>query len=119
MNLIKLLLPVLTLSIFLSSCSSSIDSENQGIKMDVLYQKNSQQKLPNFQTGGRSQQGLNSGFVRDQQTELENKFPRLPNPVLNLFVFPHLTKDNNPVPGYTTNFNLYRSDQYALPGEVF
>jgi conjugative transfer region lipoprotein (TIGR03751 family) len=49
---------------------------------------------------------------------LENNFPVLPNPVLNMFVYPHLTKFGNPVPGYTTNFKLYEVDRYALPNEA-
>lgn len=115
-HLIKLIL--LLMVTFISSCSSSIEGE-QGVKMDVLLQNNNKhsdeivvKKISNYQ-------GLNSEFVRTQSIELHNRFPKLPNPVLNIFVYPHLTKDNNPVPGYTTNFTLYKSDQYALPNEVY
>lgn len=56
-------------------------------------------------------------FVRSQQTEIDNRFRRLPNPDLVMFVFPHVTADGTPVPGYSTVFPLYESPVYALPGE--
>lgn len=61
---------------------------------------------------------LSADFIRDQATELETLFPKLPNPTLNMFIYPHLTTDGNPVPAYTTNFKLYKVDHYALPREV-
>jgi len=64
-----------------------------------------------------TEQRLNADFIRTQATELESRFPRLPNPTLNMFILPHLTQGGNPVPGYTTHFKLYKLDQYALPGE--
>jgi conjugative transfer region lipoprotein (TIGR03751 family) len=64
-----------------------------------------------------TEQRLNADFIRTQATELESRFPKLPNPILNMFIYPHLTQGGNPVPGYTTHFNLYKVDHYALPGE--
>jgi conjugative transfer region lipoprotein (TIGR03751 family) len=59
------------------------------------------------------------GFARDSFTELDITFPRLPNPSLVLYVFPHLAgSERTPVPGYTTTFPLYERVEYALPGEV-
>ena len=46
-------------------------------------------------------------------------FPRLPNPSLVMYVFPHLAgAERTPVPGYATTFPLYERVEYALPGEV-
>lgn len=45
-------------------------------------------------------------------------FRRLPNPDLELYIFPHLAgSEGVPVPGYTTVFPFYNRVQYALPGE--
>jgi len=50
---------------------------------------------------------------------LEMVFPRLPNPTLVLYVFPHLAgREGLPVPGYSTTFTFYERVHYALPGEV-
>lgn len=59
------------------------------------------------------------GFVRDAATELDTIFPRLPNPTLVMYVFPHLSgHERTPVPGYVTTFPFYEGVEYALPGEV-
>ena len=60
-----------------------------------------------------------AGFSRSAHTELATVFPRLPNPTLVLYVFPHLAgPEGLPVPGYATTFTLYERVHYALPGEV-
>ena len=59
------------------------------------------------------------GYTRDAYKEIETTFPRLPNPTLVMYVFPHLaTEERVPVPGYATTFPMYERVEYALPGEV-
>ena len=59
------------------------------------------------------------GYTRDGHSELETTFPRLPNPTLVMYVFPHLASEERvPVPGYVTTFPMYERVEYALPGEV-
>lgn len=59
------------------------------------------------------------GYTRDAFNELDLHFPRLPNPTLVLYVYPHLAGPSRvPVPGYATTFPLYERVEYALPGEV-
>ncbi len=60
-----------------------------------------------------------AGFTRDASNEIEQFFPLLPNPQMVLYVFPHLSAEGAPVPGYATAFPMYPVDQYALPGEVY
>ena len=60
-----------------------------------------------------------TGYVRGAYHELETTFPRLPNPTLVMYVFPHLATDERvPVPGYVTTFPMYERVEYALPGEI-
>ena len=60
-----------------------------------------------------------SGYSRDVFNEIDVLFPRLPNPTLVMYVFPHLAgKTRAPVPGYATAFPMYEQTEYALPGEV-
>ena len=63
-----------------------------------------------------SQQVSNS-YSRTQENEIQQTFPRLPNPDMVRYVFPHLAGGNTPVPGYSTVFPFYSQVQYALPGE--
>ncbi|TGD72161.1 TIGR03751 family conjugal transfer lipoprotein [Mangrovimicrobium sediminis] len=59
------------------------------------------------------------GFVREAANEIDTVFPRLPNPTLVMYIFPHLSgRERTPVPGYVTTFPFYETVEYALPGEV-
>jgi len=65
--------------------------------------------------------GINhyQGFVREAANEIDTVFPRLPNPTLVMYIFPHLSgSERTPVPGYVTTFPFYEKPEYALPGEV-
>lgn len=55
---------------------------------------------------------------RELSDPLNNRFERLPNPDLQMLVFPHLSPGRSPVPGYYTTFPMYETVQYAMPGEV-
>ncbi|EGK8382465.1 conjugative transfer region lipoprotein (TIGR03751 family) [Serratia marcescens] len=56
-------------------------------------------------------------YSRTQESEISQQFPRLPNPDLVMYVYPHLADGNAPVPGYSTVFPFYSQVQYAMPGE--
>jgi len=57
-------------------------------------------------------------YTRTAESEIRSLFPRLPNPDLLLYVYPHLSgTEQAPVPGYSTVFPFYQRVQYALPGE--
>lgn len=61
-----------------------------------------------------------AAWTRSAENELSALFPELRNPRIVLYVFPHLTIDGAPVPGYATFFHLYEgSSHFALPGEAF
>lgn len=62
-------------------------------------------------------QTMNDDYTRTQSSEIHQQFPRLPNPDMVMYVFPHLSAGNLPVPGYSTVFPFYHQVQYALPGE--
>ncbi len=58
------------------------------------------------------------GQTRSRYQALNNRFPFLPNPVLVMYVFPHLTSAGTPIPGYATFFKFFAADPVALPHEV-
>ncbi|WP_230971782.1 TIGR03751 family conjugal transfer lipoprotein [Nitrogeniibacter aestuarii] len=49
---------------------------------------------------------------------VEQRFPRVPNPDLVMWVAPHLSPGRYPVPGYLTVFPMYERVEYLLPGEA-
>lgn len=57
------------------------------------------------------------GYARTAHNEINVLFKRLPNPMMTGYVFPHLTKDNVPIPGYSIPFRMSPKDYWALPGE--
>lgn len=58
-------------------------------------------------------------YPRDAVNDIRQRFPRLPNPDMVIYVFPHLTGGEPvPVPGYSSVFPFYSRVQYALPGEL-
>lgn len=60
-----------------------------------------------------------SEYVRTEKTQLESKFKFIPNPTMFMFVAPHLASTSEvPIPGYITQFRMWDTDHYALPGEV-
>lgn len=58
------------------------------------------------------------GCSRNARVAIDAVFPRLANPDLVMYVFPHLAgPERVPVPGYATTFPMYERVEYALPGE--
>jgi len=62
------------------------------------------------------------GYTRNAQNEVNTLFKPLPNPMIPVYVYPHLAKlgtDIVPIPGYTTSFFLYNQPYFALPSEQY
>ncbi|MEQ1557756.1 MAG: TIGR03751 family conjugal transfer lipoprotein [Methyloglobulus sp.] len=112
----------------LSGCSVMGDKESilpqEGASMKEVYDahfKHSSLKKASATRSEFAKAGVGdsqlAGFTREADTEITALFPKLPNPSLVLYVFPHLTASGQPVPGYATSFTLYEKTEYALPGE--
>ena len=125
---LRTLLPVVLIS--LAGCAGSKDTilPADGPSMKTIYTKHFNDIGMNGTMSVRQElkaRPLNNeladldGYVRDAYNELDTLFPRLPNPTLVMYVFPHLAGvERLPVPGYSTTFPMYRQVEYALPGEV-
>lgn len=77
-------------------------------------------ELPTEQQEKDQNQNPNStSYNHSARQALQQQFPRLKNPTLILYVFPHLSRDGHiPVPGYATGFSYYETIEFALPGEA-
>ena len=105
---------ILALScVMLSGCSTS--------KEEMLPAgDNTMLELWNGADGGGStsrQSAADRSYSRTQESEITQQFPRLPNPDMVMYLYPHLADGNTPVPGYSTVFPFYSQTQYAMPGE--
>lgn len=111
-----------------SGCSIMGDKESilpqEGASMKEVYDahfKHSSLKKASATRAEFAKAGVGdsqlAGFTRQADNEIQALFPKLPNPALVLYVFPHLTASGQPVPGYATSFTFYEKTEYALPGE--
>lgn len=116
--------------ILLNGCSTMGGKDTilpqEGASMKEVYDahfKHSSQRHHNSRVqidyaGAGYGEGNLAGYTREADTEIQALFPRLPNPPLVMYVFPHLTGTGQPVPGYATSFPMYDKTEYALPGET-
>ncbi|MDC9606902.1 TIGR03751 family conjugal transfer lipoprotein [Xenorhabdus griffiniae] len=120
---------VLCLSGLMAGCSTSKDTLLPAGEQTVLamWQGNkaghsaipARQTLRRALTPAERSRALNEpdSYSRSAAQEISQQFPRLPNPDMVMYVFPHLAAGNTPIPGYSTVFPFYQQVQYALPGE--
>lgn len=118
------------ISLVLASCAGTKDSvlPREGPSMRTIYHSHINKmhaRHPKSLRGELGHRPIRSGvadlhgYTRDAFNEIDILFPRLPNPTLVMYVFPHLVgKVHAPVPGYATAFSMYEQVEYALPGEV-
>jgi len=116
---------LMSLAMILAGCSTTMESliPNDGHDMKSIYehhmdsQNTTKQPSIKGRPPGTGDADL-AGYTRTANNEIQAIFPVLPNPVLVMYVFPHLSEDGAPVPGYATSFPMYDKLEYALPGEV-
>lgn len=58
-----------------------------------------------------------SALAAREMDALQRDFRRIQNPEVIGYVYPHLSGNEHPVPGYFTAFNLYTADHYAQSGD--
>lgn len=129
----NLLIPISALgliSLVLSGCASTKDAvlPQDGPPMKAIYEQHIQEMGAHDPLVVREAlenrpvvdgDSALHGYTREAYNEIDTTFPRVPNPSLVMYVFPHLAgQEQVPVPGYVTTFPMYERVEYALPGEV-
>ena len=121
---------VVSISLMLSGCAGTKETvlPQDGPSMKAIYNAHFEEMGARDPLALRGEVGSRllassdaslDGYTREAVNELETTFPRLPNPTLVMYVFPHLASEERvPVPGYATTFPMYERVEYALPGEV-
>ena len=121
---------LVSISLLLGGCASTKETvlPQDGPSMKAIYDAHFEEMgardplALRGELGSRplaSGDGSLDGYTREAVNALDTTFPRLPNPTLVMYVFPHLASEERvPVPGYATTFPMYERVEYALPGEV-
>ena len=115
---------LISIVVCLTSCTSAFQTgspiPDTGPTIAQVYEEHmTMNAFGQYETGMLHDGGSGlEGYSRDVYNELSVHFPRLPNPTIIMYVFPHLSFEGTPVPGYSTMFQLYPRTHYALPGEV-
>ena len=116
-----LAIPAVLLISLISGCSLQSKPTSvltQGPTMrDVLVNHSSRKQVSAPRSLSWDDTNTYGSYTRNEQNELNGLFPRLPNPDLCMYVFPHITQEDATVPGYTSCFPLFNKNHYALPGE--
>ena len=134
MNKIFLVLPIsLAISLLLGACSSTPTTDHSAKKKsktvaDIMKRQTGSKAREDYRKPPQTWQtspayqsdliGKNVSYTRSEAKELHGLFPRLTNPDLCMYIYPHLSLENATIPGYSSCFSLYDQNQYALPGEV-
>ncbi len=129
-NLSALITTLGLINLVLSGCASTKETvlPQDGPSMKAIYEQHIKEMGARDPLVIREALGNHSivdgdgslhGYTREAHNEIDSTFPRLANPSLMMYVFPHLAGDEQvPVPGYVTTFPMYKRVEYALPGEV-
>ena len=124
-------LPLLCLAILLTGCSTTKDEmlppgdstmlelwQNKGSSARTSTEARSTLRRGLTDDDSAVRQAIEESYTRTAENEIQQIFPRLPNPDMVIYIYPHMAgNEPAPVPGYSSVFPFYSRVQYALPGE--
>ncbi len=111
-------IPLLFILIFLAGCSTSKEKifKTDMPSMKTIYEekfgKAETVKPADYQRSLVENKHAISNKSQAVYENLKQQFPLAPNPIMVMYIFPHLTAAGTPVPGYHTYFKLYESDSF-------
>lgn len=112
----------------LAACSKTVSSggvPEEGLTVSELYHQSiiESDKSARLLHSARLKRRVNyEGYVRDAQNETKARFKKLENPAIPIFIYPHVARlgDEELVkPGFSSEFYLYKQNQFALASEQY
>ncbi|AHG20645.1 conjugal transfer protein [Chania multitudinisentens RB-25] len=124
-------LPLLCLAMMLTGCSTTKDEllppgdstmlelwQNKGASTRAATEARTTLRRGLTDDDRAVRQAIEESYTRTAENEIQQVFPRLPNPDMVIYIYPHMAGNAPaPVPGYSSVFPFYSQVQYALPGE--
>jgi conjugative transfer region lipoprotein (TIGR03751 family) len=129
-NTIRMILVSSSL-LLLSSCAKSVASgtiPEEGLTVSQIYNQSVVTSAPSwtaprYKRTANGQMAVNyQGETRTAANETKALFKALDNPAIPIYIYPHvaLIGDEQLVkPGFTTEFFLYKQNQFALASERY
>lgn len=129
-NIIRMIL-VSSSVLLLSSCAQSVASKaipEEGLTVSQIYNQSVANSAPSwtaprYKRSQASKAVMNyQGETRTAANETKALFKALDNPAVPIYIYPHvaLIGDEQLVkPGFTTEFFLYKQNQFALASERY
>ncbi|MDX1838113.1 TIGR03751 family conjugal transfer lipoprotein [Legionella taurinensis] len=129
-NTIRMILVSSSL-LLLSSCAKSVASgtiPEEGLTVSQIYNQSVATSAPSwtaprYKRTASGQMAVNyQGETRTAANETKALFKALDNPAIPIYIYPHvaLIGDEQLVkPGFTTEFFLYKQNQFALASERY
>lgn len=116
----------LSSALMLTACASSTVSSGTipegGLTVSQIYQQSMGEPMQRWSLKLPAKHVNYEGYTRDANNEVNQLFKPLDNPQIPIYVFPHvaLIDDEQLLkPGYSTEFFLYKQNQFALPSELY
>lgn len=123
--------PLLCLAVLLTGCSTTKDDmlppgdstmlelwQKKGASARTATEARSTLRRGLTDDDSAVRQAIEESYTRTAENEIQQVFPRLPNPDMVIYIYPHMAGNAPaPVPGYSSVFPFYSRVQYALPGE--
>ena len=96
------------LVVWISACASPAELPETASTVRDLYRQAMPLGTPEPMSRSLpAKSAMDSPFMAEVDRQLYRDFRVLPNPRLVLYVYPHLTADGIPIPGYATWFHVF------------
>lgn len=116
----------LSSALMLGACASKTVSSSGipegGLTVSQIYQQSINEPVQRWSVKLAPKHVNYEGYTRNAANEVNQLFKPLDNPQIPIYVFPHvaLIGDEQLLkPGYSTEFFLYKQNQFALPSEFY
>jgi conjugative transfer region lipoprotein (TIGR03751 family) len=121
---------ITVLSSALCACASSVSTSSipsSGLTVEQIYSQVNQDNSSSLNQMKRRVKGASraisfQNYSNEMNTNQSKTFKALKNPMIPIYIYPHIAQigdEQIAKPGYTTEFFLFKRNQFALSNERY
>jgi conjugative transfer region lipoprotein (TIGR03751 family) len=121
---------ITVLSSALCACASSVSTSSipsQGLTVEQIYSRVNQDNTNSLEYMKRHVKGAGrevnfNDYSNKKTNQRSTTFKALKNPMIPIYIYPHIAQigdEQIAKPGYTTEFFLFKRNQFALSNERY